>query len=105
MGLDVRLFYCTRSILHQHSGGKKRRHLSTTTEFSIIIDMKKYKSTHISFVYPENWTLFENDGDEVSGEDDAEGTAGIEEAGDVLDGAPEVQHVDHGDEGDERTHQ
>jgi hypothetical protein len=32
--------------------------------------MKKYKSTHISFVYPENWTLFENDGDEVSGEDE-----------------------------------
>ena len=32
--------------------------------------MHKFESPELSFVYPENWTLFVNDGDEHSGEEE-----------------------------------
>jgi hypothetical protein len=32
--------------------------------------MKKFQSDELEFVYPDNWTLFVNDGDEHSGEEE-----------------------------------
>lgn len=32
--------------------------------------MKKFQSDELQFAYPENWTLFVNDGDEHSGEEE-----------------------------------